>query len=715
MPMSKKWTKKERKILRREGASASPDALARRLRRDPHEVRAALREMEITPAGETPAARGSAPERILFTLFIFLLAAVPLIYSPVTKDNFILPKFILVRTVALAALCVWLAGLAASGEARLRRSPALVVLCLFVLALLPSLLASTNKALSLDELNILLTCILLWFLASSFTADARRLTFATGVIVTVACLEAAYGALQYFGVDPLYHAPDIARLKVFGSLGNPNFLSAYLAACLPLSLTAFMASRRPATAALLLCAVALLAAGILLTGTKGGMLAGAASSLFVIVACVLRRHSLARYRRNVMFLIAAVAVLAAGVALLSFSGRGAFHLPSTLIQSLDARGLSVGKRLLYWKTAFEMIRARPLSGWGLGALRLHYLDHQGSVLARPGSESYIPLAANPIHAHNDYLQLWAEAGLGAVIVFMALVSVISRAGLRKVRSPSETVHAVGFMGGFIAILIDALVDFPLHRPTTAMLFWSFGALIAAAPAEGDGWTTVRLPRAVAAALLAAAIGLFCFSARSSLLRYRADTFFAKGYAAVKAEKWEPAARFYERGLVLYPDEGESQLNLGVAYYKLGQWDEAIRAIERGFFEVRDLNSYVTLADAYDEKGNYAKALPLYRRAIFLNPANTQAMNNLGVCLSKAGRTEEALAQWEKAAATAGGNEDSMTNLAVTYYKLGNRDEARAWAERLLASDAGEANKAKARLILGRLAGKSRSPLILTDD
>ena len=78
---------------------------------------------------------------------------------------------------------------------------------------------------------------------------------------------------------------------------------------------------------------------------------------------------------------------------------------------------SAGARLDIWKVVSELALERPLTGWGLGALR--------SLDGIFGADEPFMTAAGHTgarHAHNNALQLWLDLGLAGVIIAIALVS-----------------------------------------------------------------------------------------------------------------------------------------------------------------------------------------------------------------------------------------------------------------------------------------------------
>lgn len=109
---------------------------------------------------------------------------------------------------------------------------------------------------------------------------------------------------------------------------------------------------------------------------------------------------------------------------------------------------SLGKRLSYWKETLAIIKTHPFKGVGIGNFSL------------PETR----------HAHNSYLQLWAEAGIVGIggwllIVFLFLKNLISR------RKTPQDFFTLGVMASGAAFLIHNLIDFSFFVPQAAFLWW----------------------------------------------------------------------------------------------------------------------------------------------------------------------------------------------------------------------------------------------------
>ncbi len=124
-----------------------------------------------------------------------------------------------------------------------------------------------------------------------------------------------------------------------------------------------------------------------------------------------------------------------------------------------------------WKAALRQYHLAPLTGTGSGT----YLFY--------GREFRSPLIQNdPMHVHNDYLELLAEYGLIGAVLYGAFLGVhlfSGLAGLRKMvreqirlgtpRLSHDLALNIGALAAIAALLLHSVVDFNMHIPANALL------------------------------------------------------------------------------------------------------------------------------------------------------------------------------------------------------------------------------------------------------
>lgn len=138
---------------------------------------------------------------------------------------------------------------------------------------------------------------------------------------------------------------------------------------------------------------------------------------------------------------------------------------------------------------------------------------------------------------------------------------------------------------------------------------------------------------------------------------------------------KPKAIFHARG------------NRGLAYWKMGKIDEALRIYERLFAESQSGTVYGTLGFLYiakgDRTGDYEQALDFNRKAVEYDDEDAVVLDNLAQTLMRTGEWEEAEEYFRKALSHRRDQFDSLACLAKCLMRRGELDEARDVLSRAL--------------------------------
>jgi O-antigen ligase len=271
--------------------------------------------------------------------------------------------------------------------------------------------------------------------------------------------------LQYAGADPLRWLGWIPetfsnpRMRVYGTLGNPDFVAAWCAGTLPLIVTS-AAERRGAGVLHALARwtpVALHLGAMLATGSRVFLLALPAAALGVLV----RRAAL-----NKWWLAMAAAFVAAAV----------------WLSPARPLGATIDGRLYLARVAASGWRHVPLTGHGPGSFETQFARRQVEWLREhPRERAGAEFAGAVDHAHNDYLEMLIELGPVGLGAFFALGGLLAWGAHRVGRDR----QALAAWSGVAALAAVALVDFPFHRPAEWALFWMFLGILGESNVGGE--------------------------------------------------------------------------------------------------------------------------------------------------------------------------------------------------------------------------------------
>lgn len=373
----------------------------------------------------------------------------------------------LIFSIAIAQAAVLIAGLL-WGYALLRgkrcphwRSPLLLPYSLFVLARLAAIPLSVDPAVSMDAFRTEIFFYVLFYVLLC-TLDARRedrirtlllLLFAAGLVAT------AIGFVKYAqGID--------ARLT--STTAGYYTLGLFLTVMFAMGFA--LGDRRDIfpNRGVWLAVCALLLLGLLFTFNRMHWVVAAIAALAV---------GLLRERR-ILLVLAVVGVLAV---------LAVEPLQQRFLQLLSA-GEHMSGRDVIWRGAFMLIGERPLTGFGLRTF------HQVFPLFDEAPDKGIG------SWHNDYLQVYMDSGLMALLPFVAILAVAGYMGWRNHRawpagSLQKSVNAAALLAlGCFALaggMLDSLLSilFRTLLAVTAVLYAarpSAEAVSAAVTAAGGG-------------------------------------------------------------------------------------------------------------------------------------------------------------------------------------------------------------------------------------
>ena len=308
------------------------------------------------------------------------------------------------------------------------------------------------------------TIVLTLAYAALFAAGGILIrTHARRRLLLIALFATSVGHILYAAIS------DSASERVHGAFVNPNHFAGYLEIALAMAFGALWGEvlvnrdrglgirdrgdrleKRllPMAGRILLWGV--IAAGIALTRSRGGILAAAVSTVVLLIMGAIHRPGKERRDRIAVFSALAV-LLGFGFVALS-TGEG----PLLRFLAADPRDVGTDDRFAIWQTSLKAWRLFPLLGSGLGAFR----------------EAFRRVQPRELHglveqAHNDFLQLlvtggWIGAALG-VVVFLSAAVLLIRAW-RAQRHREESGFILGGFGALLMLTLHGIVDFNMSVP-----------------------------------------------------------------------------------------------------------------------------------------------------------------------------------------------------------------------------------------------------------
>jgi putative inorganic carbon (hco3(-)) transporter len=497
-------------------------------------------------------------------------------------------------TLLLLCASLWFT-LRRSCVARVPREKKLVLAAVsFVLlaVVLPAASTTFPEAHRAGALRLLTGLCFAYGTALAVAAAPAARERSAALVVFAGGLSAVLVLMQALGSDVLKRAYfETAEFRAPGSFGNPNWAAAFLAPLVPVALGLARSAGRRTTRRALYVTLALLVAGTLATLSKGGALALAAG---LAAFWWLDRRLTRALRWSSIVALACLGVAVVGGGLTS----------GYLDQLSWTRG-----RLFLWKAALLLVARHPVTGVGLGGFVPAY-PGPAAVLIAGDPETFMPLGSIRF-AHNDLIQVAAEAGLPTAVCFVLLLLCAFDVAFR---ARDELLRGAG--AGLAGFAVYGLGDSPLELPATAWLFWLLlGWLMAAAAAPGSAAArpiSMRHRYVRMAALLALTLVGGSLGAAQGVRLTLGGVLWSRGLRLLPTN--ERAGREgLELAVELMPEVGLLRSERARALARAGRTGEAARelaAAQRVHFEFDDLFLALDLApqsrDRPDAIGAWAR-------------------------------------------------------------------------------------------------------------
>lgn len=357
-----------------------------------------------------------------------------------------------------------------------------------------SVSAVDSLSLSSYQTRLAVTQLVIYFIffaaALVFINSRKRLRKTVLTIIIFGSLMAFFGILQRLAnPEIIYGFREVGQAIPFASFINQHHFAAFMEMTSGLTLALlFGKSTKKDKRFLLIIAAVLMGISVVLTGSRGGMLSLMGVIGFIIISNLLDKRKekgaietdKKNYRRN-------FALIAGGLALI-IGLFGAVILLGGDESLIRGIGLQSGQqdvsngRSHFWQIALKIFFDYPILGTGLdsfGTAFTHYDTWNGTFRVE--------------QAHNDYLQILADAGILGFVCVATFIYLLFKQSLRVIGKTADSFlrdAATGALAGCFGILIHSFFDFPL-RTTSNAFFFLLLVVIATTPIKSSKLNRLR--------------------------------------------------------------------------------------------------------------------------------------------------------------------------------------------------------------------------------
>ncbi|MEO8041991.1 MAG: O-antigen ligase family protein [Acidobacteriota bacterium] len=410
----------------------------------------------------------------------FFLIAVIIVFTTVAYGTVHQPVLALFYVLVAVVTFLWAADGFLTGAVRLNSDPIqLTLLAAGIYGFIQVIpfgsfgdiagVQSIPRTISVDPFATQLSAIhyiALFFLLAMLLVllDSASRIRRLAVIITVFGFAYAFFAILQSVLSPLKIYGIYEALSPFGSFVNRHNFAAYMemALAVPLGLI-FTGAISKDKRLLYITAVALMGVSLLLSGSRGGLIAFLAEVIFLVLLTTgtKSRSNLALKLGLAVLLFVAVV----GGAIFVGGDTSLTRVAETAATSDVTTG-----RSNIWNVTLQVIKANLPFGAGFGAFGVAYTPYDSMSGLERVEQS-----------HNDYLQVLADAGLVGLLIggFLLYRLFVSGRAATSIRNAYRRGIAYGALAGIFAILVHSIFDFVLHTTAVSVLFLVMVSLLIA--------------------------------------------------------------------------------------------------------------------------------------------------------------------------------------------------------------------------------------------
>lgn len=408
--------------------------------------------------------------------FHLLLFIVPLIFLPNTSELFEFNKMIVTYLLTLAILFFWLSRMAVENRLIFKKTILDWPIIIFLITQSLSLFFSIDQRTSLlgyysrfngGLASLLCYAVLYWSTVSNLESKHVKSLISSSLI---ACfLVSFWGFLEHLGIDASWWVQDV-QTRVFSTLGQPNWLAAYLGALIFIPLQNYLKTKNYWSFAFF----AFIFAILLFTKSRSGLLAFGLSSIIFWAIYVLSLKTKTVTNLLVigywsLVIILSLFLIPNPVKDLFIKSTAPASAKPAIGTSLETGGTESGSiRKIVWSGAVKIWQASAKNFWigtGPETFAISYYQYRP---VEHNQTSEWELLYNK--AHNEFLNYLATTGilgLGSYLVLLTamLISNIKAQNSKQIQNSNNKNSELNF----------ALLCGWLTIPVTN--FWGFSVVI----------------------------------------------------------------------------------------------------------------------------------------------------------------------------------------------------------------------------------------------
>lgn len=290
---------------------------------------------------------------------------------------------------------------------------------------------------------------------------------------------------------------------------------------------------------------------------------------------------------------------------------------------------SADGRLLIWGCSLEMMKDRPLLGWGVGGFEAHYMDYQAAYFERHPDSRYAILADTVQYPFSEYLNIGVAFGAVGLLAILVWFFCLWRAYVSRPTQGKRYALLV-----WLAVGVFAAFSYPLMYPFVWLVL---------VYASVELLKEVGTPRPVFLRVGALCLlGGCCWLGNRVYHRVKAELLWAEAVAASASGQVEQAMEKYRHAYPILGTDRYFLYNYAAELYRQGQHEESLQVAKECRHRWADYDVELLLAGLYEQQADEAHAEAHYRQASLMCPNRFVPLYRLVQLLDRNGRLGEAV-------------------------------------------------------------------------
>jgi len=537
----------------------------------------------------TPSRVSESLDQAFIALLALALFVVPLLTWPGLGDPTI-PKTSALLIAIFLLTVVWGVRLWKRDSGPVQLPWILLPVVILGLAALLSLLAAVDRHESLHSLIVGALHIQLLVMIATTVRSERETHLLLGSLLSAGVLAGLYGLLQHLGVASS-SVETFTQARMVSTFGQVNYLGGFVAYLIFPSATLLLTGGKLVKRMVALFASLFMIAMLVVVNQMGTLLGLLAGSFVALVVGSIGLGKGRRAPRRLLIFFVCIAVFATATATWRSLPSPSAGEPTptgdepSILSFQPLQGNAIDERLLFWTAGLRMLAEHPITGVGLGNYRSLYTPYEVKVRASHKGSRFDSVSRRTEVAHNDYIQIAAELGIGGVVGVVAFLAVFVWALWTRVRRDTRewTHRTSGFLllsAGIVTILAHALVSFPMVIPSSRLVMVGLLGLLFCPYFGEHGSLTLVLPHPARRAMVVLLVLLSSIGAVLAARDLGGFLLFARGREQLLLGDSAMAVETLSRSVSLSFSPKCAVYYLGMAQAQSGKYENAFSSFER---------------------------------------------------------------------------------------------------------------------------------------